>query len=125
VSAWARGARVLGGRFDHKRPVPRGAGRHAARIGAQKERDMSGNRRRRLELVYSNDAPVRVVEPAAADSDSAPGDAVQDTQAIERFLTYLYDELRSLEKHQPAHLVGAAIVALREDVRAGDGGTHD
>ncbi|MBK1667904.1 hypothetical protein CKO28_07630 [Rhodovibrio sodomensis] len=76
---------------------------------------MAGNRRRTLELVYSNDGPVGVVEPGKADGASGSRDSAEDAQAIERFLAYLYEELRTLDKNQPAHLVGAAILALRED----------
>lgn len=81
---------------------------------------MSGNRRRTLELVYSNDRPVGVVEAEGADGAEENRDPVEDTQAIERFLSYLYEELRTLDKRQPAHLVGAAILALREDVDGRD-----
>lgn len=81
---------------------------------------MGGNRRRTLELVYSNDRPVRVVEPGKTDEVLESRDAAAETQAIERFLTYLYDELCTLDKRQPAHLIGAAILALRDDVDGDD-----
>lgn len=81
---------------------------------------MGGNRRRTLELVYSNDRPVRVIEPGKTDEVLESRDAAEETQAIERFLTYLYDELRTLDKRQPAHLIGAAILALRDDVDGDD-----
>jgi hypothetical protein len=80
---------------------------------------MSGSRRRTLELVYSSDGPVRVVEPGAEDVTSENRDPVEEAQAIERFLTYLYGELHSLNKPQPAQLVGAAILALRDDFDSG------
>lgn len=79
---------------------------------------MPGSRRRTLELVYSNDRPVGVVEPNRAGGTPDARDAAEDAEAIERFLSYLYEELRALDKSQPAHLVGAAILALRDD---GDG----
>lgn len=81
---------------------------------------MAGSRRRTLELVYSSDGPVGVVEPGKADAPSEPRDTAEEAQAIERFLTYLYEELRTLDKRQPAHLVGAAILALRDDANGGD-----
>ena len=81
---------------------------------------MSGSRRRTLELVYSNDRPVRVVEPSKPEKTPGGRDAAEDAEAIERFLSYLYEELRTLDKRQPAHLVGAAILALRDDAGGND-----
>lgn len=81
---------------------------------------MSGSRRRTLELVYSNDRPVGVVDPDKTDGTSGSGAPAEDAEAIERFLTYLYEELRTLDKRQPAHLVGAAILALRDEVGGSD-----
>lgn len=81
---------------------------------------MPGSRRRTLELVYSNDRPVRVVEPSRADGTPDARGAGEDAEAIERFLSYLYEELRTLDKRQPAHLVGAAILALRDDIGGND-----
>ena len=81
---------------------------------------MAGSRRRTLELVYSNDRPVQVIDPSKADGASGTRDSAEEAQAIERFLTYLYDELRTLDKRQPAHLIGAAILALRDDADGDD-----
>ena len=83
---------------------------------------MSGNRRRTLELVYSNDRPVGVVEPGSGDLTTGGCGPVDEAQAIERLLTYLYEELQNREKRQPAHLVGAAILALRDEVDGNGGG---
>ncbi len=82
---------------------------------------MSGDRRWTLQLVYSNDRPVGVVEPGSGDLTMGRCDPVEEAQAIERLLTYLYEELQSREKRQPAHLVGAAILALRDEVDGGGG----
>ena len=81
---------------------------------------MGGNRRRTLELVYSNDRPVRVVESGKPDNALEACDSTQEMQAIERFLSYLYEELLTLDKRQPAQLIGAAILALRDDVDGDD-----
>lgn len=81
---------------------------------------MSGNKRRTLELVYSDDRPVGVVAPEPDGGTDARRDPAEEARAIERFLTYLYGELRGLDKAQSAHLVGAAILALREELGADD-----
>ncbi|MBK1695900.1 hypothetical protein [Rhodovibrio salinarum] len=83
---------------------------------------MSGNSRRTLELVYSNGRPVGVVEPETENGHGQHRDTDDTTRAIERFLTYLYGELKTSEKRHAAHLVGAAILALRDEFDGEEGG---
>jgi hypothetical protein len=81
---------------------------------------MSDSKRRVLELVYSNDRPVGVVQAERDGAGDGRRDPAEEVQAIERFLTYLYGELRTLDKSQSARLVGAAILALRDEADGND-----
>jgi len=85
---------------------------------------MSGTRRPTLQLVYTHDGRLRGVERMTPDGTGARAEPADDAQAVERLMSYLCEELRMLDKHQSAHLVGAAIQALRDDADGIGGPPH-